>query len=271
MPYIYLTGDKCILHGCCASLLHYVNSTNNKGSFNFSNDTKFSSLQDTAEASFFIIVKCRLWKDVTSRSSYIIYLERARMAVSIMNTKQTVPCVKCVLLPGNEKSIYIDSFMHYKLTTNRDLAVVRDTGGRILWERRIACCKLRRLPVPVAARSKALVYGRSPAAIVGSNPNRGMEVCLLWVLCVVRYRSLRRTDHSFREVLPTVACRCVLSSNLVRVEAKARYRAVKYTPTMGCVAPGKKNDCKEKLDAIILQKLANRNFMEVDFFILVPI
>jgi hypothetical protein len=33
------------------------------------------------------------------------------------------------------------------------------------------------LPVPVAARSKALVYGRSTAWIVGSNPT--MDVCLL--------------------------------------------------------------------------------------------
>jgi len=145
MAYIYLTGDKCILHGCCASPLHYVNITNNKGSFNLSNDTKFSSLQDTAEASFFIIVKCRLWKDVTSRSSYIIYLERARMAVSIMNTKQTATCIKSLLLPGNEKSIYIDRSMHCKLTTYWDLAVVRDTGGRGLWDRKISCYKLRRL------------------------------------------------------------------------------------------------------------------------------
>ena len=34
-------------------------------------------------------------------------------------------------------------------------------------------------PIPVAARSKAWVYGRSPAAIVGSNPTGGMDVCLL--------------------------------------------------------------------------------------------
>ena len=34
-------------------------------------------------------------------------------------------------------------------------------------------------PVPVAARSKAYVYGRSPAEIVGSNPTEGMDVCLL--------------------------------------------------------------------------------------------
>ena len=35
------------------------------------------------------------------------------------------------------------------------------------------------LPVPMAARSKALVFGRSPAEIVGSNPTGGMDVCLL--------------------------------------------------------------------------------------------
>ena len=34
-------------------------------------------------------------------------------------------------------------------------------------------------PVPVAARSKAQVYGRSSAEIVGSNPTGGMDVCLL--------------------------------------------------------------------------------------------
>ena len=35
------------------------------------------------------------------------------------------------------------------------------------------------LPVPVALRSKAWVFGRSPAEIVGSNPTGGMDVCLL--------------------------------------------------------------------------------------------
>ena len=47
-------------------------------------------------------------------------------------------------------------------------------------------CTLTSEPVPVAARSKASVYGRSPAEIVGSNPTGGMDVCVLWVLCVVR-------------------------------------------------------------------------------------
>ena len=35
------------------------------------------------------------------------------------------------------------------------------------------------MPVPVAVRSKAQVYGRSPAEIVGSNPTQGMDICLL--------------------------------------------------------------------------------------------
>jgi hypothetical protein len=42
------------------------------------------------------------------------------------------------------------------------------------------------VPIPVVARFKAWVYGRSPAGNVGSNPAGGMDVCLLWVLCVVR-------------------------------------------------------------------------------------
>ena len=42
---------------------------------------------------------------------------------------------------------------------------------------------MHNLPVPVAARSKAWVYGRSPAAIVGSNPTQGLDVCVLSVVC----------------------------------------------------------------------------------------
>jgi hypothetical protein len=36
-----------------------------------------------------------------------------------------------------------------------------------------------------------------------------MDVCLLGLLCVVRYRYLRRADHSSRGVLPTVVRRCI--------------------------------------------------------------
>jgi len=37
-------------------------------------------------------------------------------------------------------------------------------------------------PIPVVARSKAWVYGRSLAGIVGSNPAGGMDVCLCCVI-----------------------------------------------------------------------------------------
>ena len=41
------------------------------------------------------------------------------------------------------------------------------------------CIVINDGPVPVAARSKAKVWGRSPTEIVGSNPTGGMDVCLL--------------------------------------------------------------------------------------------
>jgi hypothetical protein len=39
------------------------------------------------------------------------------------------------------------------------------------------------LPIPVTARSKAWVYGRSLAGIAGSNLAGGMDVCLKSVVC----------------------------------------------------------------------------------------
>ena len=73
--------------------------------------------------------------------------------------------------------------------------------------------------VLVALRSKAYVWGRSTAEIVGSNPTGGMNVCLLLMLCVVRYRSQRRANPSSRGVIPSVVCRCVWSRNHVNEEA----------------------------------------------------
>jgi hypothetical protein len=56
-------------------------------------------------------------------------------------------------------------------------------------------------PIPVAARSKALVCDRSPADIVGSNQTGGMDVC-----CEFRVLSVRglcdeliiRLEESYR-------------------------------------------------------------------------
>ena len=65
-------------------------------------------------------------------------------------------------------------------------------------------------PIPVTAWSKAWVCGRSLAGIVGSNPAGGLDFCLSWVLFAVRWRSLRRTDHSSRGVPPSVVYLCVI-------------------------------------------------------------
>jgi hypothetical protein len=41
------------------------------------------------------------------------------------------------------------------------------------------------LPIPVAARSKAWVCGRSLTGIAGSNPTGGMDVCVVFVVRTV--------------------------------------------------------------------------------------
>jgi hypothetical protein len=76
-------------------------------------------------------------------------------------------------------------------------------------------------PVAVAAQSKAWVCGRSLAGIEGSNTAGCFDACLLWRLCVIKYKSLRRADHSSRVVLPSVVC--LWSWNLGNEEPVAYY------------------------------------------------
>ena len=66
------------------------------------------------------------------------------------------------------------------------------------------------LPIPMAARSKAWVCFHALGGIAGLNPVDGMNVCLLWVLCLFRYRSFRRADHSSGGVLQSVVCLSVI-------------------------------------------------------------
>jgi hypothetical protein len=66
-------------------------------------------------------------------------------------------------------------------------------------------------PMTMAAGSKASFRGRSSAGIAVSNSTGGLDGCLSWVLLVVRYRSLRRADHSSRGVLLSAACQSVFS------------------------------------------------------------
>jgi hypothetical protein len=62
-------------------------------------------------------------------------------------------------------------------------------------------------PIPVAKQSLVSLFGRVLAGIVGLNPKGGMDVCLLWVLCVVKAQ-VSVTDWSLIQSSPT-ECVCV--------------------------------------------------------------
>ena len=51
------------------------------------------------------------------------------------------------------------------------------------------------------------------------------------ILCVIRWKSLRRADPSSRGVLPTVMRRCMLSRNFVNEEALAHWELGSQKPT----------------------------------------
>jgi hypothetical protein len=53
-------------------------------------------------------------------------------------------------------------------------------------------------PVPVAARYKAWVCGRSVPGITGSNSTGGSDIRFLLLLFFARYRYLRGADNSTR-------------------------------------------------------------------------
>jgi len=61
-------------------------------------------------------------------------------------------------------------------------------------------------PILMDARFKAWVCARSLDGIAGSKPVGVMVICPLWVFFVVRYRSLRRANHSSRGFLPNARC-----------------------------------------------------------------
>jgi hypothetical protein len=69
------------------------------------------------------------------------------------------------------------------------------------------------VPIPVTAPSKVWVCGRSLAGIVGLNPAGNMDVLFL---CFVKYRSLRRADHSYRGVVPSAISECDREASIMR-------------------------------------------------------
>ena len=69
-------------------------------------------------------------------------------------------------------------FVQYMQPITSDIWVSVPLGSFFLFLRHMLF-----LPVPAASRSKASVYGRSPAKIVGSNPTAGMNVSVVSVVC----------------------------------------------------------------------------------------
>jgi len=65
-------------------------------------------------------------------------------------------------------------------------------------------------PISVAAGSKARVCGFSLAMIEGLNPTECIQICLIGMFCVVRWKYLRRADHSSGGVLQSVVCLSVI-------------------------------------------------------------
>ena len=73
--------------------------------------------------------------------------------------------------------------------------------------------------IPVVARPKSWVCGRSPAEVLGSNPVGGIDIYLLPLFRVVRQSSLRRTDHSSRGIQPSVVCLSAILKPLLDEDA----------------------------------------------------
>ena len=93
-------------------------------------------------------------------------------------------------------------------------------------------------------RSKAWVCGPSPAESVGSNPTGGMDVCLLWVLCVVvRGHSvglITSPEESYRMWCVVV---CDLETSWMR----------RPWPTGGCRAKNKETNCTFKFENQLIE------------------
>ena len=118
------------------------------------------------------------------------------------------------------------------------------------------------VPVPLAARAKSQVCGRSPAEIVGSNPTGGMEVCLLWVLCVVQVE-VSATSWSLVQRSPADCGGSLWSRKLMNVETMAH---------TGVVAPNKKQQpalcvCMSRiLDTYPLNHVARNLLLQHDTY-----
>ena len=128
-------------------------------------------------------------------------------------------------------------------------SAVRPTNGLYLYS------NIDLMPVPIAARSKGQVYGRSPAGIVGSNPTGDMYVCC--ECCVLSRRGLcdeliTRPEESYR-LWRVVVCDLETSKEGI----KSPLKGCEYKPTMGCDVERKKNCRNISTIYIYISRLAS--------------
>ena len=90
---------------------------------------------------------------------------------------------------------------------------------------------------PATARPKASVCGRSLPGNAGPNPTGVMGVCLSWALCIARYRSLRRADHSSRGFLPSMVCPVSMTANPVILVVPGTAVPSAFTTVQAIVLP----------------------------------
>jgi hypothetical protein len=76
---------------------------------------------------------------------------------------------------GGTAVVFCHSLMHLR---SRLTSVYAIQPGEL----RSQCVTIAQSPIPAAERSKARVCARSLAGIAGSNPNGGMDVCVVCVL-----------------------------------------------------------------------------------------
>jgi hypothetical protein len=88
-----------------------------------------------------------------------------------------------------------------------------------------------KMMVPVAARSKAWVCGRSPDEIVGSNPTGGHGYLPVVSVVCCQVEVSAPGHHPSRGVLPTVVRRCVGSTNIVNKEALDHWGLLRPPPS----------------------------------------
>ena len=109
----------------------------------------------------------------------VVYILSACVALAIQQAQRVhpiiLPSVACLAVP------YFSTLSHKR----HDKMCVLIFSTTVVWNishsKKNSVRYYHKWPIPVAARSKAWVCGRSLVGIVGSNPAGGMDVCLLWV------------------------------------------------------------------------------------------